>query len=369
MSRGALWHHARRWLPWLAAAAILALMAARVPAADLRRAFATGPSWAVALCSVAVVAVALAADSWATLAAFAVTGIRCPWRELLLARGASYLLGLLGGAAGQGGMGLYLHRAGVAALRAVGTVLFLLATQVAALAVVAAAGVAGELAGSFGAPTRSGGAVAVVGASAVAAAGSGAGAASAAAMAHQSLPLLALLAAAFLVYLAVIGWWQPAWLTRHAALAPAFAAGGRGFVRAVAARLPHVAVMTVGLWLGLRLWGVPLPFFHGLVVISVAVLVTVVPLVPSGLGTLELAVVDLVAPYAPAAAVATQRASVLACTLVYHLFSLAAQAAVGLLCLALLARRPPDTGCRISPLPAALAPRTGDFGARPRAAG
>jgi hypothetical protein len=359
VSRGAPWHHARRWLPWLAAAAILALMAARVPAADLRRAFATGPSWAVALCSVAVVAVALAADSWATLAAFAVTGIRCPWRELLLARGASYLLGLLGGAAGQGGMGIYLHRAGVAALRAVGTVLFLLATQVAALAVVAAAGVAGELAGSFGAP-----------ASAVAAAGSGAGAASAAAAtARHSLPLLALLAAAFLVYLAVIGWWQPAWLTRHAALAPAFAAGGRGFVRAVAARLPHVAVMTVGLWLGLRLWGVPLPFFHGLVVISVAVLVTVVPLVPSGLGTLELAVVDLVAPYAPAA-VATQRASVLACTLVYHLFSLAAQAAVGLLCLALLARRPPDTGCRISPLPAAgRAPRTGDFGARPGAAG
>jgi uncharacterized membrane protein YbhN (UPF0104 family) len=315
--------HVRRWLPWLIAAAILAVMAARLDTADLARAFATGPSFQVALCSTAVVVAALAADSWATLQAFAATGVRCPWGGLLEARGASYLLGLLGGAVGQGGMGIYLHRAGAGAVRALGTVGFLLATQLTALAAVAACGAAAELADPAGASS----------------------------LVRRSLPLLALLAAGFALYALVLVW-RPAWLTRHALLAPAFGAGLGGFLRSTAARLPHVLVMILGLWLGLRLWGVPMPLAHGLVVIAITVLITVVPLVPSGIGTLELAVVELVAPYAPAAAAAAQRASVLAFTLVYHLFSILTQGAIGLLCLGLLGRRSEALRCEIAPLPA-----------------
>jgi len=154
---------------------------------------------------------------------------------------------------------------------------------------------------------------------------------------------------------------RPAWLRRHRILAPFFAAGGPGFLRATAARLPHVVTMVAGLWLGLRLWGVALPLARGLVVLSVAVLVTVLPIAPSGLGTLELALVELTSAYAPGPTAASQRASVLAFSFVYHLFAIAAQAAVGLLCLAWLARRAridrargdgaaPE--CAIAPLPA-----------------
>jgi uncharacterized membrane protein YbhN (UPF0104 family) len=119
--------------------------------------------------------------------------------------------------------------------------------------------------------------------------------------------------------------------------------------------------MVAGLWLGLRLWGVALPLARGLVVLSVAVLVTVLPIAPSGLGTLELALVGLTSAYAPGPTAAAQRASVLAFSFVYHLFAIAAQAAVGLLCLAWLARRARsdrargDGGapeCAIAPLPA-----------------
>ena len=178
-----------------------------------------------------------------------------------------------------------------------------------------------------------------------------------------SLPLLAAvtaLAAAFAVLLVVLAW-RPAWLRRHRVLAPFFAAGGPGFLRATAARLPHVVTMVAGLWLGLRLWGVALPLARGLVVLSVAVLVTVLPIAPSGLGTLELALVGLTSAYAPGPTAAAQRASVLAFSFVYHLFAIAAQAAVGLLCLAWLARRARsdrahgDGGapeCAIAPLPA-----------------
>jgi uncharacterized membrane protein YbhN (UPF0104 family) len=304
----------RRWLPWLAAAAILGGLAARLPRAELLHALATGPSVPVAVCSVAVVAAALLADTWATLIAFAATGVRCSWRGLLPARGATYLLGLLNFAAGQGGMGLYLHRAGVEPLRALGTLLFLLATQIAALAVVAAAGAAANVAGAAGAAGAAGGAVA------------------------GALPLLAGLGAAFALYLVLVAR-RPAWLVRFRVLAPAFTAGVRGFLRATAVRVPHVLAMIVGLWLGLRLWGVTLPLTRGLVVLSGAVLITVLPLVPGGLGTLELAVVALASSYAPGPTVAAQRAGVLAFTLVYHLCSIAAQALAGVLCLGWLIRR------------------------------
>lgn len=327
---------ARRWLPWLVAAAILAALTARLPRAQLLGALAAGPAWTVALCSAAVVAAALLTDAWATLAAFAATGVRCPWRGVLPARGATYLLGLLNFAVGQGGMGIYLHRAGVGPLRTVGTLLFLLAAQLGALAAVAAGGVMAD-----------------------AIAGGGAGGQLAAA-----LPLLAALGAGLALVLALLAR-RPAWLTRHAVLGPAFAAGARGFLRAAGARLPHVLVMILGLWLGLRLWGIALPLARGLVVLAVAVLFTVLPLAPSGIGTLELALVELASPYAPGATVAAQRAGVLAFSLVYHGFSIATQALAGILCLLWLARqarqargagsRGPAGGpeCVVAPLPAA----------------
>jgi hypothetical protein len=317
----AAWTRSRRWLPWAVAASILAALAARLPRAQLLHALATGPAGAVALCSALVAAVVLLADAWATLTAFAVTGVRCRWRGLLLARGTTYLLGLLNFAVGQGGMGLYLNRAGVGPLRALGTLLFLMGTQVAALALVAAVGVAAE------AVIGAGGGAAGVG-----------GAAGAGASLTGSLPLLAGLAVAFALYLGVIAW-RPDWLARRPVLAPVFAAGSRGFLWATATRLPHALVLILGWWLGLRIWGIPLPPAHGLVVLSVAVLVAVLPVAPSGIGTLELALVQLVSPYAPGATAAAQRADVLAFALVYHLFGLAAQALIGLLCLAAMTRR------------------------------
>jgi hypothetical protein len=345
---GAVGRQALRWLPWLVAAAILAVLILRLPRAQLLHSLAAGPSWKVALCSAAVVGAALLADVWATLAAFAATGVRCRWRGVLPARGATYLLGLLNFAVGQGGMGLYLHRAGVAPFRVLGTLLFLFATQVGALAAVAAAG---TLPQALGAGNGAGGGIA----------GNGGGAGGG--PLAGSLPLLATvtaLAAAFAVLLVVLAW-RPAWLRRHRVLAPFFAAGGPGFLRATAARLPHVVTMVAGLWLGLRLWGVALPLARGLVVLSVAVLVTVLPIAPSGLGTLELALVELTSAYAPGPTAAAQRASVLAFSFVYHLFAIAAQAAVGLLCLAWLARRARSDRargdgaapeCAVAPLPA-----------------
>jgi hypothetical protein len=363
-SPGAVWRVARAWLPWLVAAGILAGLAARLPRAEIAHAMRAGPFWTVGLWSVAMVAATLVADAWATRVAFAATGVRCPWRDLLLARGATYLLGLLNSVAGQGGMGVYLNRAGVGPLRAVGTVLLLIGSQVAALGTVAAVGMAADAASGDGSSLA------------------------------WSLPLLGALAAAFALYLGLVAW-RPARLARREILAPLFATGLRGFLRVTAARLPQTLVMILGFWLGLRLWGIALPFGRGLMVLSVVVLATVPPVAPSGIGTMELAVVALAAPAAPAATAATSapsdhgpasaaaaataattaatattattaasaaaKANVLACTLVYHLGSIVAQGFGGFLCLALLPRRRAGGGCEVEPLPglAAAAPGRG----------
>lgn len=335
----------RRWLPWLtwlAAGVLLATLALRLPRAQLLHALATGPAWSVGLCSAAVVVSVLLADAAATVTAFAATGLRCRWTAVLLARGATYLLGLLNFAVGQGGLGVFLHRAGVPPRRALGMLLFLMGTQLAALAAVAGAGLAAEVlvdahAGAAGATSATGtiGATGAMSAMGVAA--------------RPALLVLGALGAAFAAGLAVLAW-KPAWLTRHEILAPIFAAGVKGMLRAVAARLPHVLLMNGGLWLALRLWGVALPLARGMVLLSVVVLITVVPIAPSAIGTFEVGVVDMVAPYAAAGpvglagAVAAQRAGLFAFTLVYHAFSIATQALVGLACLAILTRRKPALG-------------------------
>src|SRR5262249_39822354 len=133
---------ARRWagrlLPWLCAGALLTFLFLRVPQREVLAALARGPYALLALYALAMVPVVLLADALATRTAFAQTGVRTPFRDLFLARGASYLLSLLNAAAGQGGMGIYLHRVGVGPLRALGAVLFLFLTQASALLLFAA---------------------------------------------------------------------------------------------------------------------------------------------------------------------------------------------------------------------------------------
>ncbi|HVT57364.1 MAG TPA: hypothetical protein VHR45_03105 [Thermoanaerobaculia bacterium] len=324
-------------MPWLIAAGILAFLITRLPRRQLLDALGAGPSWGIGLYSAALMAATLLADALATRIAFAATGVVCPWSEVLLARGATYLLGVLNAAVGQGGMGLYLHRAGVGPLRATGTIVFLLATQLGALALVATAGALA--AGGSGLP----GVPAMVslpaggGFSLPAGGAAGPAAALGPAPGHW-LPWLGLLAAGLCAYLALVRW-RPRALARREVLAPLFAAGAGGFLRAIAARAPHVLLLLVGLWGGLRMWGVELPLGQGLVLLAAVLLVMLLPIAPAGIGTQELALVTWISPFAPHAEAAARQASVLAFSLVFHLFGLVAQAALGLLCLGVLQRR------------------------------
>jgi len=287
----------RRLLPWLVGAAILAALLYRVPFAALRGGLVHGPWGWLSAYTLPVILLTLVADAYATFVCLKIAGEPRPAGTLFLVRGATYLLGLLNYALGQGGIGLYLHRTGVRAVRGTGIVLFLLIVNFGALVAAAALGLLlGE--GGWTGTLRG--------------------------------TALALLAAG-LAYLGVVAL-RPAFLAEREVLAPLFAAGPLGHLAALAGRMPHLLLLLLGHWGALAIWGIHVPLPQALARLPVVLLASVVPLSPSGLGTVQAAQVLLFAPYASEAAVLSE-------SLAYSFLGLTAQALVGAGCLMLLRRR------------------------------
>jgi hypothetical protein len=295
---------ARRWLPWLVAAAILAVLVREIRLEPLREAFQHGAYVALSLFIVFELVITLPVDAFAS--------IPRPWTEVMYARGASYLLGLLSYVAGQGGMGFYLVRTGVPVARSAGAVLFLMIANGIVLVLLGAMGLAVEMArgGLAGVPTE----------------------------------LLALTIAAALggtlVYGIVVAI-RPRWLARFSLLAPLFEAGVRGNARAVAARFPHMLLLAMLHWLAFRVWGIAVPAVPGLALNPIVLLLSALPVTPGGLGTTPALQVLFFSPWAPGATGDERAAAVLAFSLVHHVVNLVVQAALGLACLAPFRRRVP----------------------------
>ncbi len=201
-------------------------------------------------------------------------------------------------------MGLYLHRAGVSGRRATGAILFMLAVNVAALVILAAAAwPLGQVELPLPVP----------------------------------LPVVALAVAAAVVL-------TPALLRRlrirsHPAVAAWADAGHAGALRALAVRLLHMLVLIVGQWGVLRVWGIPVPLFDGLALMPIVALVMALPISPSGVGTTQTAQVLLFSRFVAAPSAAERESAVLACGLVSHLLGVALQILVASYCWARLRRR------------------------------
>jgi len=303
-TRDALRRWARRGLPWLAAVALFAWLLARVPVGAVRAALHHGSYLPLAAWMFFSAVAILPLDAFAIGEALALTGIHRAFKELLLVRGASYLLGLVSYLAGQGGVGVWLARRGVRASRATGAMLLLMSTIGIALASVASLGLLADL------------------------------------PADRRRVLVLLTAGVFAgiaVYLALIGL-RVRWLAERSVLAPVFEAGVGGHLRAAAARLPHVLVMAALQWAAARIWGLAIPFWNGLALNSLVLLVGALPITPSGLGTTQVLQVVLFAPWSPAATPDARAADVLAFSVVSYTFGLLSQALVGVACLAVLRR-------------------------------
>jgi len=297
---------AAQWLPWLVAAAILVWLFRSVPVEALRDALRRGPWLALVLYSLVEILLILPVDAWSTREALAAGGVRRGFGELFLARGASYLLGLLSYVAGQGGVGFYLAKAGVNRSRAAGAMLLMIMSNGIAAVLLAAFGLLADL------PQ------------------------------DQREILLLLIAGALggiVLYLAVIAV-RVRWLAGWSALAPLFEAGVPGHLRAIAARLPHILVLVLLQWGAFPVWGIPLPLSRGLALMPVALLIAALPITPSGLGTGQALQVLFFSAWSTAPTPEARSADVLALSLAHYVFGMAWQAVLGFVCLALLRRRP-----------------------------
>lgn len=295
----------RRWLPWLAAAAILAWLLSRVPGDALRAALRHGNYLLFGAFVLVETLAILPLDAFATRKALSIAGVRRTFTDLFLLRGATYLLGLLSYVAGQGGVGVYLARTGVRAARVAGAMLLLMISNGMVLVLIAGVGLLADL------PED-----------------------------RREL-LLWLIAGAFagiVLYLGVIAA-RPRWLADRPPLAPLFEAGLGGHLEAAAARLPHLLLMAALQWGALRIWGIPVPFWRGVSLMTVVLLVAALPVTPSGLGTAQVLQVVFFSPWAAGADAAARSGDVLAQSLVHYVFGVLWQAAVGVVCLALLRRR------------------------------
>jgi hypothetical protein len=289
---------AKLW-PWLVALAILALLITRIPRQALWNAFAAGPWISLGVYTLFQWLIILAADSYATSVSLRVTGFTQKFSQIFLARGATYILGILNYAVGQGALGVYLRRSGVTPIRAAGKMLFLMIVNLGVLLVIASCGF-----WAGGSPKTP----------------------------HGNLaPLFYGLWAGFLLYLAAITL-QPRFARQYQLLAPSFLAGIRGHLLAGAARLPHMLFLVFAYWGALRLWGIPVPLAQGVAMVPVVLLVNAVPITPLGLGTTQAAMVLLFSPYVPLHHPAVQAAVVLAFSLIYYFFGIVAQALLGLWC-------------------------------------
>jgi uncharacterized membrane protein YbhN (UPF0104 family) len=277
------------------------VVATRVPFATFRTALGNGPHVLLAVVDLAVVAITLGTDAFATWVSMIALRLRRPFRHVFAIRGATFALFIVNYVLGQGGFGYYLHRTGTSALRAVGATLFLIGTNLAALLLVTSVA-------SLLSPVDD--------------------------RLWWSLVIGCAALAAYLVVIAV----RPGPLARRELLAPLFDAGLRGNAIAIAVRLPHVIVMSFGLWLAIRAWGIPVPISASLTVMPIVVIAQALPIAPAGLGTTQAAFVLFFSSYAAGATGDDRAAAVLAFAIVHFVYQVVAMLMVGFACLPIAKR-------------------------------
>ena len=311
----------RRVVPWLVAAGLLAYVFSTVPLgrvlSEIRR---------VGLVSVFVFSVlyfvySYAADIFATWATFRWFCAPLSLRDVTIIRGATYLLAMVNYNLGQGGIIFMVGRQkGVGMAKATGTVLLTMGVMFVALLILAGVG-------SFlgdGSDTR----LRIV----------------------RMITALGL--GAFLVYLGIVGL-RPAFLARQPLLAPLFDAGIGGTFRAFLVRFPHVAGHVMFQWILLRMFGVDIPFTAGATLLPVIFVIGWIPVTVQGLGTQQVAAMELLGPYAASGTLDERHAQVVAFSLTVSAMFMVYSLITGLVCLRPAARlmrpSPSDEGENAQP--------------------
>jgi hypothetical protein len=285
-----------RLLAWVVTAGLLVLLFRRIPFGQVMAAARGAASWTIpaALVWSAAIYVGDSFAIWKTFGWFLAT---LSFTDVLLVRGATYLLAAINYNVGQGAIVYFVHRvARVPILRGVATILLIMGINVLALLFLATLALT----------------VAPV-------------------VPHAVVVLVLVAYAGLAVYVTAVAL-RPRWLASRPLFDVLLNAGLRGHGKALLVRLPHIdALMALQISM-LWAFGVRVPVIDALAALPVVFLVAALPISVQGLGTTQAIMIYFFARYAPGAR-AAQEAAVLAASLVGQAASLTFQALLGVACL------------------------------------
>jgi hypothetical protein len=307
----------RARLPRIAAWAVTALALGwlfwKTPISSVWAAIQNAAPWTlpVVLVCVALVYLADAFAMWKTFGWFLAT---LPFRDVLIVRGATYLLAAINYSVGQGAIVYFVNRVrGVPVMRGVATVLLIMGTNLLVLLALVTLGLA--LGGARPA---------------------------------SLLPVVLVAWGGLAVYAAMV-LARPRWLASRPLFDVLLSAGLGGHLRAMVVRVPHIAALIAFNMAALRGFGVDVPLGTALATMPVVMFIAVLPISVQGLGTTQAAMVLFFAPFVRAGA-GDPRAVVLGASLAAQVVALSFQVVVGISCLrSRVARGLGDVGKSVPP--------------------
>jgi len=283
-------------LGWAVTIAILVYLFRKIDIAEVGKAIHAAHWWAIPANAVLVFAVYFA-DSFAIKKTFSWFVAPLSYREVLVVRGATYLLALVNYTVGQGAIVYFVKRSrGVPVLRGTAAVLLVMGINVLMLLVLATLG----LVASTDVPSGLG-------------------------------PVVLAAYAGLAIYIGLVAA-KPRWLVSRPIFDVLLSAGIGGHLRSMAVRLPHILALMTLSWFSLAAFGVVVPIAKAIMCLPIVYFVAVLPISFQGLGTSQLMLGHFFASYAPGATDKARWEVIVAASLVSQAIAFLIQLSVGLVC-------------------------------------
>lgn len=283
-------------MPWVVTACALAWVFWKVPVSKVIESAGHAAPWTIPVLLAAVAALYVA-DSFAMWKTFGWFLARLPFRDVLIVRGATYLLAAINYSVGQGAIVYFVHRArGVPVMRGVATVLLIMGTNILLLLLLVTGGL---LLGSERPPGL--------------------------------VPVVGLAWAGLAVYIVLVTV-RPRWLATRPVFDVLLTAGLVGHLKAMIVRVPHLTSLMVFQISALWAFGVAVPVGAALAALPVVFFIAVLPISVQGLGTTQAAMLLFFTRYVHAG-VGDPAATVTAASLCGQAVALSFQLLTGIVCL------------------------------------
>jgi hypothetical protein len=283
-----------RILPWVVTLGLLFYVFRIISFREMGKAIVEAPYWTVLVLGVYL------GDCFAIWKTFGWFVARLSFREVLVVRGATYLLALVNYTVGQGAIVYFVNRSrGVPLMRGTAAVLLIMGTNILLLLIFASIGLVVS-------PDMPAG--------------------------LRKIGFGAYVALAVYVVLLVL---RPRWLTSRPIFDVLFAAGVSGHLRTMLVRVPHLGILMAFTYTSLRAFGVQVPVSHAILYLPIIYFIGVLPIAVMGLGTTQFMMILLLSRYVPGAAHDPGKAdaAITAASLGGQAVALAIQATLGIFCM------------------------------------